>query len=382
MAGIYDTEDLEAVRLQTRRFVEEKVVPRAAEWEEAGSVPRDVILEMGDIGFFGLRVPEEDGGVGLGHLASLVFAEELGRSTFGGFAITVLVHTDLAMPYLVRFGNREQKERWLPGMLTGEVLTAIAVTEPDAGSDVAAIRTTARRDGDGYVLNGSKLFITNGVSADLVFVAARTNPDVKPSRGISIFAVPKDTPGFRVSRALEKLGWRSSDTAELVFEDCWVAADQLIGQPDRGFYYIMENFQNERLAIASMALGEALKAIELTVEYTRQRRAFGEPLWSKQAIRHRLAGRLAEVEAGRQLARHAAWLLDNAEDATREVSMLKAYVGELVNRVLYDCVQFHGGMGYMEESTIERMYRDVRIHSIGGGATEVMLDEIAKRMTG
>lgn len=379
MRTIYDNDDLDAVRAQTRRFVEEKVLPRAEEWEEAGSVPRKVILEMGEIGFFGLRVPEEYGGVGMGHLATLVFAEELGRSTFGGFAITALVHTDLAMPYVVNFGSDEQKKRWLPDMLTGRTLTAIAVTEPDAGSDVAGIRTTARRDGDGFIINGSKLFITNGVSADLVFVACRTNPDAKPSRGISIIAVPKHTPGFTVSRALKKMGWRSSDTAELSFSDCFVPAENLIGEIDRGFYYIMHNFQNERLAIAGMALGEAQKAIELTVAYAKTRRAFGEPLWGKQTIRHRLAKLQAEVAAGRQLAYHTAWLLDRGDDATKEVSMLKAYVGELVNRVLYDCVQFHGGAGYISETAVERMYRDVRIHSIGGGATEVMLEEIAKR---
>jgi acyl-CoA dehydrogenase len=376
----YETEDLTAIRAQTRRFVEEQVIPHADEWERAGSVPRDVLRRMGDIGFFGLRVPEEHGGVGLGTLATVVFAEELGRSTYGGFAITVLVHTDLATPYLLQYGSEEQKKRWIPSILTGETLTAIAVTEPDAGSDVAAMRTRATRDGDGWRLDGSKMFITNGSVADLVFVAARTNPGSKGSRSISVFAVPRETRGFTVSRALPKMGWKSSDTAELNFDGCWVPADQLIGEENRGFYYIMTNFQNERVAIAAQAVGEAQKAIEITLEHVRGRRAFDSTLWEKQTVRQRLAMQAAKLEAGRQLLWHAAWLMDQGEDAVREVSMLKAYVGELVNEILYDCVQFHGGMGFIAETAIERMYRDVRIHSIGGGATEVMLEEVAKRL--
>ena len=380
MTTIYESDDLAAIRVEIRRFVEEQVVSRGEAWEAAGEVPRQVLLDMGAIGFFGLRVPEEYGGVGMGHLASVVMAEEFGRSTFGGFSITSLVHTDLAMPYVVNFGSDEQKRAWLPSMITGETLTAIGVTEPDAGSDVAAIRTTARRDGDGHRLNGTKLYITNGGIADMVFIAARTDLEVKASRGISIFAVEKGTPGFEASRALSKMGWKSSNTAELVLDDCWVPDSHIVGELDRGFYSIMHNFQNERLVIMAMAMGEAAKAIELTVEWVRSRKAFGSSLWSKQAIRQRLAMHAAEVEAARLLVYDAAWRADRGEDVVKQVSMCKALAGELVNAVLYDCVQFHGGMGYLTESPIERMYRDARIHSIGGGATEVMLDEIAKRM--
>jgi acyl-CoA dehydrogenase len=377
--SIYISDDLAAIRAQTREYVEKEIVPRAGGWEEGG-VPRSVLESMAGLGFFGLRAPEEYGGLGLGALASVMFAEELGRSTYGGFTITVLVHTDLAMPYLTNFGTEEQKARWLPGMVAGEVLTAIGVTEPDAGSDVAALRTTARREGDGFILNGSKMFITNGSIADLVFVAARTDPTAKGSRGISIFAVERETPGFKASRALEKMGWHSSDTAELVLDDVWVPESHLIGEENRGFYYIMANFQNERLAIMGQALGESQRALELTVEHVKGRIAFGSPLWEKQAIRQRLAARQSEIDAGRELAYHAAWLSDQGEDATRQVSEVKAFVGELANRVLYDCVQFHGGMGFVAETAVERLYRDVRIASIGGGATEVMLDEVAKRL--
>lgn len=380
MKSIYIDEDLAAIRAQVRQYVEREVVPNVETWEHDLAIPRAVLDEMGKLGFFGLRIPEPYGGIGMGHVATVVFAEELGRSTSGGFAITVLVHTDLASPYVTNFGSKEQKERWLPKFATGEEITAIGVTEPDAGSDVAAIRATAKPDGDGWRLNGTKMFITNGAIADVVFVAAKTNPDVKGSRGISIFAVEQGMEGFTASRALEKMGWHSSNTAELVLDDVWVSEENLIGELNQGFYYIVNNFQNERLAIMGQALGEAQKALELTIEYTKQRIAFDAPLWDKQAIRQRLSMRQAEVDAARELTYHAAWLTDQGEDTVRQVSEVKALVGELANRVLYDCVQFHGGMGYISETAVERMYRDVRIHSIGGGATEVMLEEVAKRL--
>lgn len=380
MKSIYLDDDLVAIRSQVREYVEKEVVPNVETWEEEGAIPRSLLDAMGKLGFFGLRIPESYGGIGMGHLASVVFAEELGRSTSGGFAITVLVHTDLASPYVTNFGSDDQKERWLPSFATGELITAIAVTEPDAGSDVAAIRTTARRDGEGWRLRGTKMFITNGAIADVVFVAAKTNPDVKGSRGISIFAVERGAEGFSASRALDKMGWHSSNTAELILDDVWVPDSSLIGEENRGFYYIMGNFQNERLAIMGQAVGEAQKALEITVAYVKERRAFGSPIWEKQGVRQRLAMRQAEIDAARELTYNAAWLTDQGEDTVRQVSEVKALVGEMVNDVLYDCVQFHGGMGYIAETQVERMYRDVRIHSIGGGATEVMLEEVAKRL--
>jgi acyl-CoA dehydrogenase len=380
MKSIYIDEDLTSIRLGVREYVEREIVPVAEQWERDRAIPRDVLDAMGKLGYFGLRIPEEYGGLGLGTMASVVFAEELGRSTYGGFTITVLVHTDLATPYVTNFGTAEQKDRYLAKFATGELITAIGVTEPDAGSDVAAIRTTARRDGDGFVINGTKMFITNGATADVVFIAAKTNPDVKGSRGISIFAVEQETEGFRASRALEKMGWHSSNTAELILEDVWVSEDKLIGEENRGFYYIMENFQNERLAIMGQALGEAQRAIELTVDYLKGRQAFGEALWEKQGIRQRIAMRQSELDAARELTYRAAWLVDQGEDAVREASEVKAFVAETTNRVVYDCVQFHGGMGFIAETDIERIYRDARIHSIGGGATEVMLEEVAKRL--
>ena len=380
MKSIYINEDLAALRAGVREFVEREIVPHVETWEAERAVPRELLDEMGKLGFFGLRIPEEFGGIGLGHIASVVFGEELGRCTAGGTAITILVHTDLATPYMTNFGRPEQKEHWLPKFASGEMITAIGVTEPDAGSDVASLRTTARRDGDGWVINGTKMFITNGGTADVVFIAAKTNPDVKGSRGISILMVEKGTEGFSQSRALNKMGWHSSNTAELLLEDVWVPDDHLVGEENQGFYYIMENFQNERMAIVGQAVGESQKALEITLDYVKERKAFGAPLWEKQTIRQRLAMRQAEVDAARELIYKTAWMTDEGIDSVREVSEVKALVGELANQVMYDCVQFHGGMGFMAETAIERMYRDARIASIGGGATEVMLDEVAKRL--
>ena len=377
--SIYFSQEHRMLRDQICRFIAEKVIPHGEQWEEDGLTPRAVLREMGDLGFFGIRYPEVHGGSGLNTLATVVLAEELGRSTFGGFAVTVLVHTDMASPHLVNAGNDVQMAKYMPGIIAGETITAVAVTEPDAGSDVAGMKTRAVRDGDDWVLNGSKMFITNGVHGDLFFVAAKTDPDAKGSRGITMFIVEKNMPGFRVGRALKKMGWSCSDTAELVFENCRVPAENVLGEVNHGFYAIMKNFQNERTVLGAQAIGEASKAIELTLDYVKVRKAFGGVLWDKQAIRQRLSERMAQVEAGRQLVYHAAWLDAQGIECTKEVSMVKAYCGELVNKVMYDCQQFHGGFGYIRESAIERMVRDARIHAVGGGATEVMLEEVAKR---
>ncbi len=377
---IYFTEQHRQFRDNLRRFIDQEIVPRADAWEEAGMVPREVMRQMGELGYLGIRYPEQYGGSGLDTVYSAILAEELGRSTFGGFAVTVTVHTDMASPHLANFGSPEQLERYLPPLIRGEKVCAVAVTEPDAGSDVAGIRTRAVRDGDHWVLDGSKMFITNGVHGDLYFVGAKTDLTAKGSRGISIFIVEKGTPGFRVGRALKKSGWLCSDTAELVFENCRIPAANLLGGENKGFYQIMRNFQNERMVIGAAAMGEAARAIGLTLAYVRDRKAFGATLWDKQAIRQRLAMRAAQVEAGRALAYHAAWLDAQGKECVKEVSMVKALCGELVNEVLYDCQQFHGGFGYIRESAIERMVRDARVEAIGGGATEVMLEEVAKRM--
>jgi len=377
--SIYLTSEHVALREQVARFLAREVEPHAHAWEEQGFVPREVLRAMGRLGFFGITWPQRHGGLEADAITSLVFAEALSRCTFGGFTVTALVHTDMAMPHLVHAGSPPQLDKYLPRAVAGEAIAAVAVTEPDAGSDVRAIRTRARRDGDHWVLDGSKMFITNGVHADLIFVAARTDEGARGSRALSMFIVEKGTPGLRVGRTLRKSGWLCSDTAELVFEDCRIPAENLLGEENGGFYAIMRNFQTERIALAAMAIGHAMTALELTLRYVKERRAFGAPLYDKQAIRQRLAMLQAKTEAARQYMYHCAWRVTQGNDVVREVSMLKAMSCELANEVVYACQQFHGGMGYMRESAIERLVRDARVLTIGGGATEVMLEEVAKR---
>lgn len=375
------TEEHEMLRTAVRRFVDERVVPAAAAWEETGFVPREILREMGDLGFLGIRFPEKYGGSGLDTLATAVLAEEVGRSTFGGFAITVLVHTDMATPHLHHAGNEDQLQKYLPDLVAGRKIAAIAMTEADAGSDLAGIRTTARRTASGWVLNGAKMFITNGVHGDVYFVAAKTGAPGR-NRDISMFIVERGTAGFRVARPLKKQGWLCSDTAELSFVDCHLPHEALLGEENRGFIALMKNLQNERIVLGCQALGEASRAIDLALSWTRQRQAFGKTLWENAAIRQRLAWRASQVEALRVLAYTTAWRHSRQENVVKEVSMLKALAGTLVNEVMYDCLQFHGGAGYIRETAIERMARDARVQAIGGGATEVMLEEVAKRMGG
>ncbi|WP_026758751.1 acyl-CoA dehydrogenase family protein [Sediminimonas qiaohouensis] len=377
---LFLTQEHEMLRDQVRRFIAEKVHPAADSWEKDGCVPRDILRQMGDLGFLGIRYPEEYGGSAMDTRATAVLAEELGRSTYAGFAITALVHTDMASVHLYNAGTQAQRAEHMPDIIAGRKIVAVAVTEPDAGSDVKSIRTMARRDGDDFVLNGAKMFITNGVHADLYCVAAKTDTQGPASQSVTIFLVEKGTPGFSVSRALDKHGWCSSDTAELSFQECRIPAENILGQEGKGFYSIMKNFQNERIVLGAMAMGEAQAALDLTLDYVKTRQAFGAPLWSKEAIRQRLSMLSARVTAARQLVYATAARDAAGEDVVKEVSMLKALCGELVNDVMYDCVQFHGGTGYMRGSAIERMARDARVQSIGGGATEVMLEEVAKRL--
>ena len=373
----YMTDELEAIYDQTVDFVENEVTPNGEIWELDGMVPRDILVKMGGLGMLGLRVPEELGGLGMGMLASATFSEALGASTYAGFDVTVLVHTDMAGPHLVNSGTQDQYDRYLPGVLSGETILAIGVTEPDAGSDVAAIRTSAVKDGDGWRINGTKMFITNGVYGDMTIIAARTDTDNK--YGISMFLVEKGTEGFEVATKLDKHGWRCSDTAELILTDVWVPDEQLLGTPHRGFYETMRNFQNERMVLVGMGVGAAQRAIDMTNQYCQDRPAFGGHLFDLGAIRQRMAMNQAKVDAVRASMYHAAWVGDQGGDNVRDMSGVKAWGCEVVNQVMYDCVQFHGGMGYMRESHIERMSRDARILPIGGGATEVMLEEVAKR---
>lgn len=376
----YFLEEHQMLREQVRRFVEKEIVPNGDEWEREGHVPRALMRKMGELGFLGLTHGTDYGGSGLDVRAATVLAEELGRSTFAGVTITALVHTNMASPHLALAGNAEQKQKYLPDIIQGKTITAVCVTEPAAGSDVAGIRTRAVRDGDDWIINGSKIFITNGVYGDLYIVAAKTDPNAKGSRGISMFLVEKGTSGFSVGRSLKKHGWRSSDTAELFFDNVRIPAGNLLGEENKGFYAVMKNFQHERIMLAAMGVGEAQKALDLTIENVKQRQAFGGALFDKDVVRLKLAQAQTQVDAARNYLYYVSWLDAQGVECIKEVSGLKAWACEVANQVMYECVQLHGGMGFMEESIIERMYRDARVLTIGGGATEVMYGEVAKRL--
>lgn len=380
MDTIYTTHEHTQLRDQIQRFIDREVEPFGQAWEDAGLVPREVLRKLGDAGLLGLMYESQYGGGEADAMTNLVFAEALSQSTFGGFIVTVLVHTDMASPHLHHAGTPQQKAKYMPGVTAGRTITAVGISEPGAGSDVAGIRTSARfedgPDGGHWVINGSKMFITNGVHADLYFVAAKTGT---AARDTTIFIVEKGTPGFSVGRALKKTGWLCSDTAELVFDNVRVPAAHVLGDVGKGFYSVMKNFQTERIALGAMAIGHCQQALARTLDYVRQRQAFGATLWDKQTIRQRIAMLDAKVRAARQFMYHCAWSVTQGHDIVQEVSMLKALTGELVNEVLLACQQFHGGMGYIRETAVERLWRDARVLGIGGGATEVMLDEAAKR---
>ena len=374
----------EMFRATVRAFVEKEIMPHVEEWEVAGRMPKSIWPRMGQLGLLGVEYDEKYGGAGADLLTSAVLHEECARSRSGSFAMAVGVHTDMASPHLYWTGNEALKEKYLPAICRGDTLTAIAVTEPGGGSDVAAIRTRAVRDGDHYVLDGSKMFITNGATADVYFVAARVEAGDtgRRHRGISMFLVERETPGFTVSRTLDKMGMRASDTAELSFQDMRVPAENLLGREGVGFYEVMRVFQRERLVSGLHAVAMAERALEDTMAYVRGRHAFGGPLADKQVVRHKLADLATLIEAGRCLTYSACLRYRAGEDAVREISMVKLFTAEMVNRVAYDCVQLHGGYGYMREYPIERFARDARLMTIGGGTSEVMKEIIAKQILG
>ncbi len=370
------------LRKSIRAFVEKEVTPHVREWEDAGRIPRSLWRRLGELGFLGLEFPTEYGGGGGDVLSSVVLGEEMARCRSGGVAFSVLVHTDMSSPWLTRFGTDAQKRRYLPRIIAGELVCALAITEPGTGSDMAALATRAERRGDHYVLTGSKMFITNGVYGDLYFVAARTAPGTPGRRhdGLSMFLVERGLPGFAVSRKLDKMGMRASDTAELAFQDCPVPAENLLGVEGRGFQQLAAGLQRERLMAAVLAVSGAAQALEDTLAYLRERTAFGEPLAARQALRHRVADRATDLEAARALVDHAASLYAGGEECVTEVSMAKLFATEVANKVAYDAVQLHGGYGYMREFPVEGFFRDVRLWTIASGTSEIMREIIAKRL--
>ncbi|BCJ86118.1 acyl-CoA dehydrogenase family protein [Effusibacillus dendaii] len=367
------------VRKAIRQFVAKEVTPFINEWEEKGEFPLEVIRQMGELGFLGLRYPVEVGGQGGDYFMSIVLAEELARCGAGGFPMAVSVQVEMATPPILQFGNKDQHERFLRPALEGKKLAAIGITEPNHGSDVAAIETKGVRDGDEWVINGSKMFITNGPRADFVVLVTRTSPG-EGYKGISLFLVETDRPGFSVSRKLDKVGMRSSDTAELILENVRVPHANLLGEEGKGFYQIMWELQGERLIAAAGSVAMAQHAYELALAYAKRRQAFGRSIGQNQVIGHLLVQMATRIEAARQLTYATAYRFSRGEVPSKEISIAKLEAARTACWVADRALQIFGGNGYMQENPIERIWRDVRLYRIGAGTDEVMKEIIAKQM--
>jgi alkylation response protein AidB-like acyl-CoA dehydrogenase len=364
------------LRESIRSFVEKELTPHADEWEET-TFPDSVIARMGELGFLGLSMPEQYGGQGGDYFCNLVLAEEMGRSNSGGLSMGVAVHTDMAMPPIHLFGSEEQKQEWLVPAIKGEKILCLGITEPDAGSDVAGIKTRAVRDGDDYVINGSKTYITNGHRADVIVLVTKTG-NAGNYDDFTLFLVPMDAPGVIREKKLEKLGMHASDTALLAFQDVRVPASAMLGQEGKGFYHIMWELQGERLIGAAGCVAGAQRCFDKTLQYALEREAFGRPIGKFQAIRHKFADMATKIEAGRQMTYTTAWRFNNGEYPVREISMAKLFTAQMACEVTDECLQIHGGAGYMKEYGIERAWRDMRLNRIGAGSDEIMLDVIGR----
>ena len=373
-------EEHDLFRKTVRDFAEKELAPHALEWDEAGIFPREVFTRAAEIGALGVGYPESVGGSGGDYWQVVVLAEELVRSRNAGVNMALLVQAQMATPIINELGTDEQKKIFLAPALAGEKIAALGISEPDAGSDVANLRTTARRQGDEYVINGAKMWITNGTRADFITLAVRTG---EPGYGgISLLTFPTDVKGFSVGKKLEKVGNLSSDTALLFFEDCKVPARYLLGEENQGFYHVMTNFQGERLVAAIGAVSGMQQMIDESIQYGNERGAFGKPLIKFQVWKHKFVEHLTAVEAARWLTYRACDLFARDEPAVKEISMAKLFAGDLMQRVVYDCMQFHGGMGYVTETPVARAFRDARLLTIGGGTSEVMKEIISKLVPG
>jgi acyl-CoA dehydrogenase len=369
----------EEFRATVRQFIDKEVRPHVDDWEQKGQFPRELFKRFGALDLLGLKYAEKYGGTGAGEIYEAVLFEELGRCGSGGVAAGIGAHVAIATPPINDFGSDEQRQRWLAPAIKGEKIVALGVTEPSGGSDIAHVETSARRDGDHYVVNGSKMFITNGVHADLVVVLTRTKPD-GGHHGLTMLVVERDSPGYSVGRKLDKLGWRASDTAELVFQDCRVPLANRLGDENNGFYLAVGNFQWERLWIAIGAVASAQRSLELAIDYAANRVQFGKRLVEMQVIRHQIAEMALTVEQARQLTYHALWLHSQGVQATKEVSMAKIAATEADVKVADRALQIHGGYGYMSEYPISRAWRDARLGPIGAGTNEIMREIIAHEL--
>lgn len=371
MSSLYFNEEHELFRQTMKDFCLQEIQPYEAAWEEEGKIDRSLFRKMGEMGFLGLEFPEKYGGLGLDFMYTTVLAEEMGYYCTAGVTTTVSAHIYLAMNYIARGGSELLKEKYLvPGIL-GTKVGALGMTEPFAGSDLKSLRTTAKKEGDHYLVNGSKTFITNGYYGDFVVTA------VKTERGISMLVIDLDAPGVTKSK-LDKLGLRSSDTAEIAFDNVKVPAENLIGEEGKGFYYMMDSLQVERLSTAQYNIGAMQYILDITLQYISERQAFGKPINRFQVLRHKIAEIATELEAWRQFMHHTSYRLSQGEFVVKECSMLKLKTSELINQMAYDCLQMFGGYGFMEEYPIARIYRDVRVIPIYAGTSEIMKEIIAK----
>jgi alkylation response protein AidB-like acyl-CoA dehydrogenase len=365
------TDEHEQLRESIRAFVTRELAPHAEEWEET-TFPSSIFPRMGELGFLGLSYPERYGGQGGDYYCNLVLAEEMVLAHCGGLAMGVAVHTDMATPPIFVLGTEEQRQRYLVPSIRGEMIGCLGITEPDAGSDVAGIKTRAVRDGDEWVINGSKTFITNGHRAHYIVLVTRTDPD------FTLFIVDMDLAGVTREKRLQKLGMHASDTALLAFQDVRVPDSAVLGQVGKGFYHIMWELQGERLIGAAGAVASAQHLFDRTLRYATERHAFGRPIGRFQAIRHKFAEMATKIEAARQLTYTTAWRFANGEYPVREISMAKLYAARMACEVADECLQIHGGAGYMKEYGIERAWRDLRLNRIGAGTDEIMLDVIGR----
>lgn len=372
-------EEHEAFRRSIRQFVAAEITPNIEKWEDAGEIPRSLYEKAGELGYIGIRYPTEYGGSGLDSVTEAVFIEEMARAGAGGVGASLTATSTIAMTKILLFGNDEQKETYLPAGIRGEKIFALGVTEPGAGSDVANMRTTAKRDGDSFIINGSKTFITNGVRADYVIIAAKTAEEPK-HQNLSLFIVDTTAEGYAVGKKLNKLGWRSSDTGEIFLENVRVPAENMIGQENHGFMYIMQDFQYERIQMALSSVALADLALEAAKQYSKERTQFGRPLAQFQILRHKMVDMAVDIEKARNITYRALYLYNEGRDVTTAATMAKAYAAEMVRRVTDEALQIHGGNGYMMEFPVQRYWRDARIQSIGGGTTEIMNEILTKQL--
>jgi alkylation response protein AidB-like acyl-CoA dehydrogenase len=373
------TPEHEQLRASVRAFVEREIAPHAEEWERAGDFPDWVFTKLGEQGYLGLSYPEEVGGQGGDYISTLVLKEEMARCGTGGVGMAVAVQTDMATPPILKFGTRAQIDTYVRPAIAGTKIACLGITEPGAGSDVANIQTTAVRDGDEWVVNGRKIFITNGMRAHFCTLVARTNREAG-HQGFSLFVVPTDTPGWNVTKKLDKLGMRSSDTAEIAIEDMRLPADALLGEEGRGFQQIMWELQGERLVGVAGSIAGSQLLFERCLRYAKERETFGRPIGKNQAISHKLSEMATEIEAARRMIYEAAWKFGNGEYPVKEISMAKLYGGIVANRVANNAMQIFGGAAYSMDLPVQRAWRDARLIRIGGGTDEVMREVISKLM--